>query len=84
MSTQFNAYKNNAELRRGDVSCAKSTGAAIYVNCKIKYPRERDTCRHYINNVIYYLSFRNSKNPACTAALYFGFFDNVRSLPEGY
>ena len=77
----FNSVSMPA-LRREDISCRKTTGAGIYMSCKTRGQASYDSCGHYYEGRIYYLSFGSLKNPACPAALYFGFFDDPKSLRE--
>lgn len=67
---------------RSDVSCRKTTAAAIYVSCKTKYQDKYESCGHGGNSGFAYLSFGSFRNPACPAAMYFGFFDDLEKLPE--
>ena len=69
-------------LRKDDISCIKRTGAAIYVSCKTKYQKKYENCGHGGNASFAYLSFGSFRNPACPAAMFFGYFDDPSKLRE--
>ena len=72
--------ESSARLRREDISCyLKGLG---YIYCKARGQNSYATCGHGGNKSFHYLSFGSPKNPACPAALYFGYFDNLERLPR--
>jgi len=69
-------------FRKDDISCIKTTGAAIYVACKTKYQNMYESCGHGGESGFAYLSFGSFTNPACPAAMFFGYFDDLSKLRE--